>query len=128
MAQINKLNSMVQSDSFSERLHNLFEEVLKLERLSDLPAEKQIRSETRLLQFTKREVKQMPLQFRKAFQAQGGTAHVKKRIDGNYNISYEVSYAKKPYNVTPIKVTRATLKEAKTAFIKAVQAIATPPQ
>lgn len=60
----------------------------------------------------------MPKQFRKTFRTQGRTAHVRKRTTNGYNCSYEIRYAKKPYNKHPISASGTTLEEAKKRFIE----------
>lgn len=60
----------------------------------------------------------MPTQFRKTFRAQGCTAHVRKRETGRYKCSYEIRYAKKPYDKHPISVSGQTLEIAKARFIE----------
>lgn len=60
----------------------------------------------------------MPKQFKKTFRIQGCTAHVRKRTTGRYNCSYEIRYAKKPYDKSPISVSATTLEEAKARFIE----------
>lgn len=75
-------------------------------------------SEIRFLKFNEKEIFKMPKTFRKTFRAQGCTAHVRKRIDGRYNCSYEIRYAKKPYNNPPISASGSTLEEAKIRFIE----------
>lgn len=76
------------------------------------------RSENRLLSFTEKEIMKMPKSFRKTFRIQGCTVHVRKRITGRYNRSYEIRYAKKPYNNPPITASGTTLEEAKARFIE----------
>lgn len=60
----------------------------------------------------------MPKTFRKTFRIQGCTAHVRKRTNGRYNCSYEIRYAKKPYDKHPISASGTTLEEAKARFIE----------
>lgn len=60
----------------------------------------------------------MPKRFRKTFRIQGCTAHVRKRQTGRYNCSYEIRYAKNPYNKHPISASGTTLEEAKARFIE----------
>ncbi|AWW06108.1 MAG: integrase [Caudoviricetes sp.] len=78
----------------------------------------QTKSENRLLRFTEKEIIQMPKTFRKTFRAQGCTAHVRKRTDGRYICSYEIRYAKRPYDKHPISASGTTLEEAKARFIE----------
>lgn len=75
-------------------------------------------SEDRLLLFTEKEIIKMPKHFRKIFRTQGCKAHVRKRTTGRYNCSYEIRYARKPYNTHPISASGTTLEEAKARFIE----------
>lgn len=75
----------------------------------------------RLLKFTEKEILQMPRQFRKSFRTHGCTAHYRKRTNGRYNCSYEIRYAKKPYDKKPISVSATTLEEAKERFIERIK-------
>lgn len=76
------------------------------------------KSGNRLLLFTEKEIMKMPKTFRKTFRAKGCTAHVRKRTDGRYNCSYEIRYAKKPYDNPPITASGITIEEAKARFIE----------
>ena len=75
-------------------------------------------SESRFLKFNEKEIFKMPKTFRKQFRAQGCTAHIRKRTDGRYNCSYEIRYAKKPYDKHPISASGTTIEEAKARFIE----------
>ncbi|MDE6868696.1 MAG: hypothetical protein K2J83_06125, partial [Clostridia bacterium] len=70
------------------------------------------------LKFTEKEILKMPKPFRKIFRIDGNKAHVRKRADGRYKCSYEIRYAKKPYNKHPISASGATLEIAKARFIE----------
>ena len=70
------------------------------------------------LKFTNQEILKMPKSFRKTFRAQGCTAHVRKRTEVRYKCSYEIRYAKKPYDKHPISASGTTLEEAKARFIE----------
>lgn len=75
-------------------------------------------SENRLLQFTEKEISKMSKKVKKFFHTQGYTVHYRKRTDGRYNGSYEIRYAKKPYNNPPISVSATSLEELKARFIE----------
>lgn len=70
------------------------------------------------LNFTEKEILKMPKPFRKIFRVDGNKAHVRKRADGRYKCSFEIRYAKKPYNKHPISASGATLEIAKARFIE----------
>ena len=70
------------------------------------------------LKFTEKEIFKMPKPFRKIFRVDGNKAHVRKRADGRYKCSFEIRYAKKPYNKHPISASGATLEIAKARFIE----------
>lgn len=70
------------------------------------------------LKFTDKEISKMPKQFRKIFRIEGHKVHVRERRDGRYNHSYEIRYAKKPFNNPPISASGTTIVEAKTRFIE----------
>lgn len=74
------------------------------------------------LKFTNEEILKMPKIFRKTFRAQGCTAHIRKRTQGRYKCSYEIRYAKKPYNNPPITASGTTIEEAKNKFIEKLNA------
>ncbi len=69
------------------------------------------------LKFTEEEISKMPKQFRKIFRAEGHSVHYRKRTNGRYTCSYEIRYAKKPYNNPPITASGTTLDEAKARFL-----------
>lgn len=75
-------------------------------------------TENGLLKFTEKEISKMPKKTKKIFRTQGNAVHYRKRTDGRYNCSYEIRYAKKPYNKHPISVSATTLKELKARFIE----------
>ncbi len=70
------------------------------------------------LKFTNQEILKMPKQFRKTFRLQGKTVHYRIRKDGRYKKSYEIRYAKKPFNKNPLSVSAGTLDEVKARFIE----------
>lgn len=76
------------------------------------------KKEDRSLMFTEKEIIQMPKNIRKFFRLQGHAVHVRKRTGGRYKCSYEIRYAKKPYDKRPISVSATTLAEAKARFIE----------
>ena len=75
-------------------------------------------AENGLLKFSEKEISEMPKKIRKFFRSQGMTVHYRERTDGRYNKSYEVRYAKKPYNDPPISVSATSLPELKARFIE----------
>ncbi len=75
-------------------------------------------SENWLLLFTEKEIMKMPKNVRKQFRVQGKSVHYRKRTDGRYNCSYEIRYAKKPFNNPPISVSATSLEELKARFIE----------
>ena len=99
-----------------EQLINLLLGELEAENAETSPTQK--KSENRLLLFTEKEIMKMPKRFRKTFRIQGCTAHVRKRQTGRFNCSYEIRYAKNPYNKHPISASGTTLEEAKARFIE----------
>lgn len=70
------------------------------------------------LKFTEKEILKMPKTFRKTFRLQGKTVHYRERTDGRYKKSYELRYAKKPYDKHPISASGTTKEEAKAKFIE----------
>ena len=70
------------------------------------------------LKFTEKEIFKMPKQFIKIFRVDGNKKKKKKRQGGRYKCSYEIRYAKKPYNKHPISASGATLEIAKARFIE----------
>lgn len=70
------------------------------------------------LEFTEKEILKMPKAFRKKFRIQGCTVSARKRTTGRYNCSYELRYAKKPYDKHPISASGRTIPEAKARFIE----------
>lgn len=102
-----------------DTLSVLLEKIEELKSaLGDKALDSQGTTENGFLKFNDKEIFQMPKTFRKQFRAQGCTAHVRKRTDGRYNCSYEIRYAKKPYNKHPISASGTTLEEAKARFIE----------
>lgn len=102
-----------------DTLSVLLEKIEELKAaLDDKALDSQGTTENGFLKFNDKEIFQMPKTFRKQFRAQGCTAHVRKRTDGRYNCSYEIRYAKKPYNKHPISASGTTLEEAKARFIE----------
>lgn len=99
-----------------EQLINLLLGELQAQNCSNSPSPNL--SENRLLKFNEKEISKMPKHFRKTFRAQGCTAHVRKRETGRYKCSYEIRYAKKPYDKHPISVSGQTLEIAKARFIE----------
>lgn len=75
-------------------------------------------SENRFLIFTEKEIIQMPKNIRKIFRIHGHTVHMRKRTDGRYKCSYEIRYAKRPFDKKPISVSATTLDAAKARFIE----------
>lgn len=72
-----------------------------------------------ILKFTDKEISEMPKSVKKFFRMQGKTVHYRERKDdGRYNKSYEVRYAKKPYNKPPISVSATSIEELKARFIE----------
>lgn len=80
-------------------------------------------SQNRHLIFTEKEIMKMPKTFRKTFRDHGRTVHYRKRTDGRYNCSYEIRYAKRPYDKHPITASGTTLEEAKARFIEKINSI-----
>lgn len=79
----------------------------------------QSESENRhVLSFTEKEIMKMPKSVKKHFRIHGHTVHYRKRNNGRYNCSYELRYAKKPYDKHPISASGTTLEEAKAKFIE----------
>ncbi len=91
-------------------------EIEKNNRITDLTNQEY--SSSALLKFTEKEILKMPKEFKKTFKANGCVAHVRKRTNRNYKCSYEIRYAKKPYDKHPISVSGQTLEIAKVRFIE----------
>ena len=60
----------------------------------------------------------MPKTIRHFFRMQGKTVHYRIRQDNRYRKSYEVRFAKKPFNNPPISVSAPTLSELRAKFIE----------
>ena len=73
---------------------------------------------TGFFEITEEEILNMPKTIRKYFRLQGKTVHYRIRQDNRYKKSYEVRYAKKPFNNPPISVSAKTLSELKARFIE----------
>lgn len=71
-----------------------------------------------ILHFNEKEISKMPKTFRKEFRARGCIAHVRKRMDGRYNCSYEIRYHRNGY---AISASATTLDEAKKRFIEKLE-------
>lgn len=78
------------------------------------------KSENGLLKFNDKEIFKMPVRFRKTFRTQGKTVCYRIRTDGRYCLSYEIRYAKAPFNKRPISVSAQTLADAKMRFIEKI--------
>lgn len=70
------------------------------------------------LSFTEKEIMKMPKSTRKHFRIHGHDVNYRKRNTGRYNQSYEIRYAKKPYDKHHISASGRTLEEAKERFIE----------
>ncbi len=98
-------------------LTGLIERAMEIERTENLlPASEKVSSA--FVKFTEKEVMKMPKETRKLIRAQGYKAYYRKRTTGRYNCSYEIRYARKPYNKQPITASGRTLEEAKAKFIE----------
>lgn len=100
-----------------EKLADLLLKIEGLEQRLQSPAQSEWTKKRHVL-FTETEIMQMPKAFRKSFRLNGRGAHFRKRIDRSCACPYELSYAKKPYNKTPIVVTGETLHDVKIKFIE----------
>ena len=83
-----------------------------------LPEQYSQKVSSAFVKFTEKEVMKMPKEFRKLIRLQGYKVYYRKRITGRYNCSYEIRYARKPYNKRPISASGTTLEEAKARFIE----------
>ena len=102
----------------SSELNNIIEKAIELEKNSSPVADSTITTSSALIRFTEKEIEKMPKEFKKTFKLNGCVAHVRKRNDGRYNCSYEIRYARKPYNNPPVSASGRTLEEAKANFVK----------
>lgn len=112
--------SLEMNENYYEALMRKMEEMEKrFNAMSPLPLQEQNTSENRhTLSFTEKEIMKMPKSARKIFRIQGHVVHYRKRNTGRYKCSYELYYAKKPYNNPPISASGTTLEEAKARFIE----------
>lgn len=99
-----------------EKISELLAKISELETAiaAENPPQRSING---FLKFNKNEILQMPKTFRKEIRAQGCTAHIRKRIDGQNNYSYEIRYNRNGYAVS---ASATTLDEAKRRFIDAI--------
>lgn len=72
-------------------------------------------NEVGIVEFTKKEISQMPKSFRKEFRTAGCNAHVLRRRSGKNNWNYMIRYRKNGYNIV---ATSNNLEEAKRKFIE----------
>lgn len=77
--------------------------------------ENQTKTTSTKIQFTQKEINQMPKTFRKEFRADGCTAHVRKRKCGKNSYTYDIRYQKNGYAIC---VTNKSLETAKQLFIE----------
>ncbi len=75
-------------------------------------------SGSRHLKFTDKEIMKMPKKFRHAFRLNNNWIHYRKRTSGRYRCSYEIRYAKKPFDKRPITASGNTIEQAKKRFIE----------
>ena len=94
------------------------ERAMEIERAENLFPNGKEETLSATIIFSKKEVMKMPKQFRKSFRLHGYAVHARKRCDHRYNCSYEIRYARKPYEKHPISASGKTLEEAKENFIK----------
>lgn len=99
-----------------EQLISMLLGELGVESLLNSPPVK--KSESRHLKFTDKEIMKMPKKLRASFRLQGHSVHYRKRTNGRYNCSYEIRYAKKPFDKSPITASGTTLEEAKKRFLE----------
>lgn len=112
--------SLEMNENYYKALMRKMEEMEKrFNAMSPLPLQEQNTSENRhTLSFTEKEIMKMPKSARKIFRIQGHIVHYRKRNTGRYKCSYELYYAKKPYNNPPIFASGTTIEEAKARFIE----------
>lgn len=115
MLSIDKELNRKEIEQISEELTNL---QLQMQKTAFYSAAEEIEQDSGFLKFSQTEILKMPKTFRKTFKAQGCTAHVRKRTEGRYKCSYEIRYAKRPYDKHPISASGTTLEEAKARFIE----------
>ena len=70
------------------------------------------------LQFTTKEIDQMPKTFKKEFRAEGCTARIRKRQTGKNSYTYEIRYRRNGYNIT---ITDKNLENGKKRFLDALK-------
>lgn len=115
------MNTQKKFDTLLQKIEELETKLI----VSDNP--KPTTNENGFLKFTETEISKMPKTFRKTFRLNGATVHVRKRTDGRYNCSYEIRYAKKPYDMHPISVSATTLEAVKQRFIDKTKTLSTIP-
>ena len=106
------LASITHSETEIETVTEELKVALEQKEEEDTPSYKES-----FLKFTEKEISLMEKGFKKAFRAQGCTAHVRCRYINGHRY-YEIRYRKDGYNIS---VTRKTVKEAKERFIEVVK-------
>ena len=113
LAQIIKNAVMSEIEEENERR---FEKLLNGGSAQALPLG--YNDEIGFFEITEQEILKMPKTIRKHFIAQGKKVHYRIRQDNRYKKSYEVRFAKKPFNKPPISVSATTLPDLKAKFIE----------
>lgn len=107
------------NDKYYEALMLEMDEIKRQLAAMSPPPQAQTTSENRhALSFTEKEIMKMPKKVRKVFRIDGHVVRYRERKTGRYNCSYEIRYAKRPYNDPPISVSATSLQEAKERFIE----------
>lgn len=113
LAQIIKNAVMSEIEEENERR---FEKLLNGGSAQALPLG--YNDEIGFFEITEQEILKMPKTIRKHFIVQGKKVHYRIRQDNRYKKSYEVRFAKKPFNKPPISVSATTLPDLKAKFIE----------
>ena len=124
---IETLNFITQIDCSDEQKRTLLEmaaNIITLDKLGQLVGTDKEQhtqdkasneNEVGIVNFTKKEISQMPKSFRKEFRTAGCNAHVLRRRSGRENWNYMIRYRKNGYNIV---ATSNNLEDAKRKFIE----------
>jgi integrase len=126
---IEKLKASPKSDENIQFILSLADNTVKAETLEGLIQNGQTKVEKSTLneqdkqakfglQFTTKEIDQMPKTFKKEFRAEGCTARIRKRQTGKNSYTYEIRYRRNGYNIT---ITDKNLENGKNRFLAALK-------
>lgn len=117
---LGKLIFSVDQAKQEDKLYSRFKHLISTEKESGEAYASPLLNEDTMgfLKFTEQEILKMPKSVRKYFRMQGKIVHYRERTGGRYKKSYEVRYAKKPFNKPPISVSATTLEKLKERFLE----------